>query len=276
MKIVERVDEMIALARDERGSGIRRALVPTMGYLHPGHIAHLEHVRPLVDRIIVSIFVNPTQFAPTEDFAAYPRNPERDIELLRAAGCDTLFAPTAAEMYPDGFATYVRVDDITMRYEGAIRPDHFRGVTTVVMKLLNIVGPDVVTFGRKDAQQVAVIRKMMRDLNVPASIELIDTIREHDGLAMSSRNVYLTPDDRRVALTISSALRAARELRRSGGSLGESTNQLRRELSPAIKVDYADIVDPDTFRLAEDEAGPALAIVAGRVGNARLIDNMEV
>lgn len=276
MKIVERVDQMTALARAERRSAVRRALVPTMGYLHPGHLAHLERVRPHVDQIIVSIFVNPAQFGPTEDFAAYPRNPERDAELLRSAGCDVLFTPSAAEMYPEGFSTYVCVDGITTRYEGAVRPDHFRGVTTVVMKLLNIVCPDVVTFGRKDAQQVAVVRRMMRDLNVASTIELIDTVRESDGLAMSSRNVYLTPDDRRVASTISTALRAARDIRRAGGSLVDSTAQLRRELSPAIKLDYADIVDPDTFELAEDDARHALAIVAGRVGKARLIDNMDV
>lgn len=276
MKVVDHVDQMIALSQEDARSGLRRALVPTMGYLHPGHLAHLDAVRSSVDQIIVSIFVNPTQFGPGEDFDAYPRDVERDAELLRGAGCDILFAPLPDDMYPGGFSTHVTVGEITERYEGAIRPDHFRGVSTVVLKLLNIVRPDIVTFGRKDAQQVAVVRRMMRDLNVDAQIHVIDTLRESDGLAMSSRNVYLAPDDRRAASTISAALRAARDLRRAGGSIIETARRLRRELSPEIRIDYADIVDPETFKHADDDAKNALAIVAGRVGKARLIDNMEV
>jgi len=276
MTIIQRPDEMTALACDARRQGKRVALVPTMGYLHQGHMAHLTAVRPHVDMLVTSIFVNPTQFAPAEDLDAYPRDRERDVALLQRAGCDVLFAPDPQEIYPEGYATYVVVEGITERYEGVHRPTHFRGVTTVVAKLLNIVSPDMVTLGRKDAQQAAVLRRMIRDLNIASDVVLIDTVREPDGLAMSSRNIYLSEWDRRVARTIPESLRHARAAREGGASIVETTRILRASLSREVVFDYADLVDPETFLPADESVRPALAIVAGRVGRTRLIDNMEV
>ncbi len=271
---INNVGEMQSYAADLRRNGQSIVLVPTMGYLHSGHLAHVERGRAEGDLVVASIFVNPTQFAPNEDLANYPRDIESDCQKLEEAGCDVVFIPNTDEIYPEGYTTSVVVEGITSRYEGAIRPNHFRGVTTVVAKLLNIVTPHVVTFGQKDAQQVAVVRRMMRDLNYGVRVITIDTMRDPDGLAMSSRNIYLSAEDREVALSISQGLFATRDLIGAGGSLAQGADLLRRTLSPKITLDYADIVDPETFELATETTGAALGIVAGRVGRARLIDNV--
>jgi pantoate--beta-alanine ligase len=276
MTIINSVGEMQLYAAELRRRGQSIVLVPTMGYLHSGHLAHIERGRSEGDLVVASIFVNPTQFAPHEDLANYPRNIESDCQKLEEAGCDVVFIPSTDEIYPEGYATSVAVEGITSRYEGAIRPNHFSGVTTVVAKLLNIVTPHIVTFGQKDAQQVAVVRRMMRDLNYGVRVVTIETMRDPDGLAMSSRNVYLSAEDREVALTIPHALFAAHDLVEAGGSLSDAVEVLRRTLSPMITPDYADIVDPETFEPVGEDAGGGLAIVAGRVGRARLIDNLLI
>jgi len=276
MTIVDRVQEMMSVAREYRERGLRVALVPTMGYLHEGHVAHLRTVRPHTDIVVVSIFVNPAQFSPSEDLSSYPRDGDRDARVLTAEGCDVLFAPMQDEIYPAGYATSVDVRGLTERYEGAFRPTHFRGVTTVVAKLLNIVRPHLVTFGMKDAQQVAVVRRMMLDLNCDCDLLVIDTVREPDGLAMSSRNVYLSEEERGVAASIPRALMSARQVRQGGGTVEQALAALRATLSPGIAVDYADIVDPEEFVPLRHGSGRGLAIVAGRIGRARLIDNMVV
>jgi pantoate--beta-alanine ligase len=247
-----------------------------MGYLHQGHIALVERGRREADAVVASIFVNPTQFAPNEDFAAYPRDLEGDSRKLEAAGCDLLYLPRQEEIYPAGFSTYISVEGITGRYEGEFRPTHFRGVTTVVAKFFNIIAPDVALFGQKDAQQVAVIRQMIRDLNFDIRLVVVDTIREPDGLAMSSRNVYLSPKDRQQALTISRALLAAYDAISRGATLAEATALMRSSLSPEIKVEYADIINDETFQPATNGDSSLRGIVAGRVGRTRLIDNMKL
>lgn len=276
MTTIESAEELRTLVRHARVDGKRIGFVPTMGYLHAGHITLVERLRRTCDFVVASIFVNPTQFAPTEDLATYPRDLDGDRRKLEEAGCDLLFVPSVGTMYPEGFSTYVLVEGITGRYEGASRPTHFRGVTTIVAKLFNMVQPDVAAFGQKDAQQVAVIRRMIRDLNFGIELLVVETVRESDGLAMSSRNVYLTSDDRNHAVTISRALFAARAAVAAGAGPREAEDVMRRTLSPEIKLDYADVIDADTFEPATDPDGSLLAVVAGRVGRTRLIDNLPL
>lgn len=273
MLVIDNIVDLRAALGKQAG---RVGFVPTMGYLHAGHVALVKHARAAADLVVASIYVNPTQFAPTEDLATYPRDLDGDARKLEEAGCDLLFTPKNGEIYPEGYATYITVGDVTDRYEGAFRPDHFRGVATVVAKLFNIVSPDIAVFGQKDAQQVAVIRKMIRDLNYGIELVVVDTVREPDGLAMSSRNVYLSEEDRREAISISQALLAARETLAGGGTVGEATERMRGTLSKAIELDYADIIDPETFREARDGDSPLLGIIAGRIGRTRLIDNMRL
>jgi pantoate--beta-alanine ligase len=276
MRTIESVEEIRYICESFRQGLKTIALVPTMGYLHDGHLALVEKGRSRADVVVASIFVNPTQFAPTEDLSTYPRDPDGDARKLEQAGCDILFAPPVEQIYPDGFSSSVQVDGITSTFEGAFRPTHFRGVTTVVAKLFNIVRPHVAVFGQKDAQQVAVIRKMIVDLDYDIRLVVVETLREPDGLAMSSRNVYLTPEDRRHALSISRALRAAREAIAAGAGLEDARFRLREELSPAITLDYAEIIDGDRFEPATDSSKRLVGIFAGRVGKTRLIDNMEL
>jgi pantoate--beta-alanine ligase len=276
MKIIDSIVEMQALAQSLRVSWKTIGFVPTMGYLHDGHLALVEKARAKADVVTASIYVNPTQFAPGEDLDRYPRDPEGDQRKLESAGCDVLFMPRSEEIYPSGFGTYVTVGGLSERFEGAFRPEHFRGVATVVAKLFNIVQPQVAVFGQKDAQQVAVIRRMIADLNFDVRLVVGETVREASGLAMSSRNVYLSDADRAEAVTISRALFAARDAVSGGGSLEEARHAMRRELSPAIALDYAEIVDADTFDAAGEDARAPLAIVAGRVGRTRLIDNLPL
>jgi len=262
--------------------GYRRALtgslglVPTMGYLHEGHLSLVRASKGDNDHTAATIFVNPTQFAPTEDLSRYPRDDARDLSLLEAEGCDAVFIPTVEEMYPDGFGTYVTVENLTARLEGASRPTHFRGVTTIVMKLLQIAQPDRAYFGRKDAQQLAVVRRMVRDLDVPVEIVGMPIVREPDGLAMSSRNAYLTPDQRQGALVLSRALRLAEDCVAAGQ---RSADKIRAEMraliatEPLAEIDYISIAHADTLEELATIGRPALAALAVRFGPTRLIDN---
>jgi pantoate--beta-alanine ligase len=277
MRVVETISEFRGL-RSSAGPGDTVGFVPTMGYLHAGHISLVEGARRENSRVAVSIFVNPTQFGPHEDFSRYPRDMERDLSLLRDAGVDWVFAPTVEEMYPDGYSTYVDVEGITTVLEGAARPGHFRGVATVVSKLFNIVQPTRAYFGQKDAQQVAVIKRMVLDLNFPLEIVTVPTMREPDGLAMSSRNVYLNPEERQAALCLSRALTAARDLWRAGerrGSALRDAMQLVLDAEPLARPDYVSVADPLTLQELDDsgQAREALASLAVRVGKTRLIDN---
>jgi len=262
-----------------RGAGGSAALVPTMGYLHAGHVSLVERARRENDRVAASLFVNPKQFGPSEDLARYPRDVERDTRLLEAAGCDLLFAPTVEEIYPEGFQTTVDVGTVAAPLEGKRRPGHFRGVATVVLKLLAIFQPDRVYFGAKDAQQLAVIRKMVRDLGLPVDVRACPTVREADGLAMSSRNVYLTPEERRAAPVLYRALEAGRDRWAAGERDAETLRQTIRSVlaeEPRVRVDYVSVADPETCQELETVAGPALLSLAAFLGKARLIDNVVI
>lgn len=252
-------------------------LVPTMGYLHQGHIELVRRAREASATVVVSIFVNPTQFGPSEDFGRYPRAFERDLQMLRDAAVDVVFAPTPEAMYPPGFSSWVQVDDVTAPLEGASRPGHFRGVATVCNKLFNIVDPERAFFGQKDAQQVAVIRRMVRDLDMNLEIVVVPTVREPDGLAMSSRNAYLDQKQRAAAPVLHRALQAAREMRRDGCRDAAAVTRRMADIinaEPLAQMDYAAVVDPVSFRPAVSLEAPALAVLAVRLGSTRLIDNM--
>lgn len=255
----------------------RVVLVPTMGALHDGHLRLVSRARDLGGIVVVSIFVNPLQFGPGEDLDRYPRTLEADVVALEGLA-DIVFAPTAAEMYPAGPSeTRVTAGESGTVFEGASRPGHFDGVLTVVTKLFNIVQPDVAVFGQKDAQQVHVIGRMVDDLNLPVTIAVVDTVREHDGLALSSRNRYLSADDRLAAVTLSEALTAGADAAADGIGAALTAARARIEAQPAVKLDYLAIVDPESFREASpDHHGPALMLVAARVGTTRLIDNQRL
>ena len=274
MKVVSTVAEVRA-ARPALG---RLGFVPTMGFLHEGHLSLVRAAKARMGAVACSIFVNPTQFAPTEDLARYPRDLDRDLRLLEEVGCDLVFTPTPEAIYPDGFSTRIEVEGVTAPLEGAVRPGHFSGVATVVTKLFNMVQPDAAWFGQKDAQQCAVIRRMARDLNLPVEVVVAETVREPDGLAMSSRNIYLAPDERIAALCLIRALRAAE----AGYDAGQrSADDLRALMQaelvaePMARPDYVSIADPDTLAELDvvDERG-AVASLAVRIGKTRLIDNL--
>jgi pantoate--beta-alanine ligase len=254
-------------------------VVPTMGYLHDGHVSLVRASKRDNVRTAVTIFVNPTQFAPAEDLSRYPRDEARDLALLEAEGVDVVFAPLVEEMYPDGFSTYVSVEGLTARLEGASRPTHFRGVTTVVLKLLSITQPDRAYFGRKDAQQLAVVRRMARDLDVPVEVIGLPIVREPDGLAMSSRNAYLSPEQRMAALALSRALRLAEELFAAGERDANALRARMRaliEAEPLAAIDYVSVADAATLEELERIERPALASLAVRFGPTRLIDNVTL
>jgi pantoate--beta-alanine ligase len=251
-------------------------LVPTMGFFHDGHLSLMRAARGANETVVVSLFVNPTQFGPAEDLDAYPRDEARDLELAEAVGVDIVFSPSVAEVYPDGFDTTVEVGGLTEPLDGAARPGHFKGVTTIVTKLLNMVGPDAAYFGQKDAQQAVVIRKLARDLDMPVRIEICPTVREPDGLAMSSRNVYLEGDDRERATALSKALRAA-EAAVAGGERDAATvaaTALSALEAQGVEPEYLELVSTDTL-VPVDRIGDSdvLVAVAAKVGPARLIDN---
>ena len=276
MWVIETVDEMRAARRNWGSESV--GLVPTMGYLHAGHVSLVERARAENDHVVVSIFVNPTQFGPHEDLSRYPRDLPRDLALLEAAGADVVFTPSVEEVYPAGFGTYVEPTGVLAeRLEAATRPGHFRGVATVVTKLLLMVAPDRVYFGQKDAQQVAVVRRLARDLNLPVEVRVLPTVREPDGLAMSSRNKYLGPEDRAAAIVLNRAIRAgvaAFELQPAGGApdvIAAMTAVVAAE--SRAQLDYADVCDPDTFAPLTALHAPALLAIAAKVGPARLIDN---
>jgi pantoate--beta-alanine ligase len=254
-------------------------LVPTMGALHEGHLALVRAARAANERVFVSIFVNPTQFGPNEDFAAYPRNTERDLDLLRAADVDFAFMPSPEEIYPPGFDTAVDAGSIAQPLEGAHRPGHFLGVATVVLKLLNVVRPARAYFGRKDAQQLAVIRHVVRDLDLDVEIVPVETVREPDGLAMSSRNAYLSPAERQSALVLWNALTLAREMWTRGARDAEAFRKRMRELieeEESARIDYVSVADPETLREVDRIQGPVLVSLAVRIGRTRLIDNITL
>jgi pantoate--beta-alanine ligase len=251
--------------------------VPTMGYLHDGHMSLIHAARARAGVVVASIFVNPLQFGPKEDFARYPRDEERDLAMLREAGVDAVFMPGTAEMYPPGFASSVEVGAIASRLEGKHRPGHFRGVATVVCKLFNIVQPDIAYFGQKDAQQLRVIRRMVTDLSMAVEVVGLPTVRERDGLALSSRNVYLTPDERTQALVLSRALRLAEERYRAGERNAETIRRAMRRLireAPSAAIDYVSIADEATLDELRTIDRPALVSMAVRIGRTRLIDNV--
>jgi len=275
-QVVTTVDGMRRLRSQAVGSV---GFVPTMGYLHEGHLSLVRRARAENDVVVASIFVNPTQFGPTEDFERYPRDPQRDLNLLQQERTDIVFLPSAVEMYPEGFSTYIDVDGVTEVLEGAHRPGHFRGVATVVLKLFNIVQPTRVYFGQKDAQQVVVIRKMVNDLKLNVEVVPCPTVRETGGLAMSSRNVYLSPDERRAALILFRALSLSERLWRSGE---RDATKLRDRLhllmarEPLASVDYISAAHPETLQELESMDGPTLISLAIRIGDTRLIDNLVV
>jgi len=258
----------------ERLSG-RVALVPTMGALHEGHLELVRQARGKADTVAVSVFVNPTQFGPNEDFARYPRNLERDAALAAGAGADVVYAPSVETMYPRGAMTKVVVPEVTELYEGAHRPGHFDGVATVVLKLFNMVRPDVALFGRKDLQQCAAIRRMVEDLDVPVALEFVPTFREADGLAMSSRNVYLSPEERAQAPRLHAALREVAGRVLEGADVGEALREAEARLG-GFEIDYLDLVSSRTFQPAFGPAEDAAVVVAARLGRTRLIDNVEL
>jgi pantoate--beta-alanine ligase len=276
MRVIETIDEMRAARRGWVSATV--GLVPTMGYLHAGHISLVERARAENERVAVSIFVNPTQFAPTEDLSRYPRDLPRDLAMLEAAGVDLVFTPSVGEMYPPGYATYVEPSGmLAERLEAATRPSHFRGVATVVTKLLQIITPDSVYFGQKDAQQVAVVRRLVADLNLPVHVRVLPFVREGDGLAMSSRNKYLDPKDRAAAVVLNRALQAgaaAFESRPAGGVAAVIAAMAQVVAAePRAQLDYADVCDPATFAPLTELRPPALLAIAAKVGPARLIDN---
>ena len=257
-----------------RASGETVALVPTMGSLHDGHLALVDRAAALADRVVVSVFVNPLQFGPSEDFERYPRSLDADRALLIGHGVDAVFAPNADEMYPTGaVATRVTAGEIGRRYEGASRPGHFDGVLTVVAKLLGIVTPHVVLFGEKDAQQVFLVTRMVRDLDIDTRVEVVDTVRDHDGLALSSRNAYLDERHRRAARAIPAAIEAAQSAADRGIDAALAAAQSALAGHAEVDVDYVAVVDPATFDLVpDDHRGAARMLVAARVGDTRLID----
>ena len=260
-------------------AGRRVAFVPTMGALHEGHLSLVDLARTKADVVVVSVFVNPTQFAPGEDFERYPRDLERDARLVAQRGAALVFAPDVEEMYPEPLLTRVTMHGITDDLEGARRPGHFDGVLTVVAKLFHIIEPEVAVFGQKDAQQAAAIRRMVADLDFPVEIVVGATARDADGLALSSRNAYLNEDDRRKALALRSALGRAESLAAKGvADAAPLLAAMREELSrhPGIDVDYVALVERDTFRPVDRLTSPAVAAVAARVGGTRLIDNVLI
>ena len=279
VKLCTTIDEMRAACRDERLAGKRLGFVPTMGALHEGHLSLVRAACAASDVVAASIFVNPTQFGPNEDLAKYPRSFERDSEMLEREGVELLFAPSVEEMYPPGAITWVTVEDLSGKLDGRSRPGHFRGVATVVAKLFHIVEPDAAFFGQKDAAQVAIIRRMVRDLNLPVEIVVCPIVRESDGLAMSSRNAYLDHQQRKQALVLYRSLLRVQALAVSGERDAiKLTAAGRDELAgeSSVRLDYFEIVDPSTLDPLKNISGGALVAVAAFVGNTRLIDNVLI
>jgi len=280
MRLLTTLDELRDARVEWRRAGAAIGLLPTMGYLHEGHLSHARAARAENDIVVASVFVNPAQFGPNEDLARYPRDLPRDTALLEGAGVDAIFAPTAEAMYPDGFNTWVEPSGpLTEQLEAAHRPGHFRGVATVVTKLFTLVAPTRAYFGQKDAQQVAVVRRLIADLNLPVELRVGPIIREPDGLAMSSRNVYLTGANRAAATALSRALSAGRAAWESAGLGAGAVDEARAAMraviaaEPLATLDYAEVCDPDTCLPLVTIQAPALLAIAARIGATRLIDN---
>lgn len=279
MQIVRTIAEARAAVAAARAQGRTVGLVPTMGALHEGHLSLIRAARAACDVVVATIFVNPKQFGPTEDFAKYPRTFDADCDLLRAENVEILFAPAVDEMYPPGATTFVEVAEISDRLDGVSRPGHFRGVATVVAKLFNIVAPDRAFFGQKDAAQVAILRRMARDLNFPLEIVVCPIVREPDGLAMSSRNGYLSADDRHRALILSRTLRHIEQQIATGVTsaaalIATGLGVLAQQ--PSARLDYLRVVDPDTLADIPDIGKGALIAIAAWIGSTRLIDNILI
>ena len=277
MKICSTIAEARAACLDARASRGRLGLVPTMGALHEGHLSLVRAAKARCDVVAVSIFVNPTQFGPAEDLSKYPRQFDRDCRLLEKEGVDILFAPPVEEIYPGGGVTWVLVESLSEKLDGRSRPGHFRGVTTIVAKLFHIIEPAAAFFGQKDAAQLAVIRRMVRDLNFPVEIAACPIVREPDGLAMSSRNAYLNREERSRALVLQRSLQEARQRFQDGERSAAKLISAAQEVfasEPQVALDYFEIVDPDTLDPVERIAQKTLVAVAARVGSTRLIDNV--
>jgi len=277
MRTITTVSEMAVASAERKSRGETIGFVPTMGYLHEGHLSLVRESRKRADTTVVSIFVNPLQFGPSEDFRRYPRDPERDAALLNKEGVDILFLPGDSEMYPGGYRTSVEVAGLQDRLCGRSRPGHFRGVATVVLKLFNIIRPDIAFFGQKDAQQVVVIRRMVEDLNLGVEIRAMPIVREPDGLAMSSRNSYLNAEDRQAALVLFKSLEEARRLYNAGERNCDRVRESMRRIlaaEPRARVDYVEIVNPASLEPIEQVEGQALVAVAAYLGSTRLIDNI--
>jgi len=276
MEVVKTILELRALRQKLNGIV---GFVPTMGHLHEGHLALVKQARIENSAVIVSIYVNPHQFNLSEDFADYPRDFNRDLELLRREVVDIIFAPSDYEMYPPGFSSWVDVEEVTGRLEGTSRPGHFRGVATIVTKLFNIIQPSRAYFGQKDAQQVAVVKRIVADLNMGVEIVVVPTVRESDGLAMSSRNIYLSPGERQAAAILFQALMLARQLWQDGEKkvdkiCRQMTSLIQKE--PLAQIDYLSIADAETLEELKSIDRPALAVLAVKIGKTRLIDNMPL
>jgi pantoate--beta-alanine ligase len=277
VQIVRSSEELARAVAALKRSG-RLALVPTMGALHAGHLALVEEAQRRADRVAVSIFVNPMQFGQGEDLDRYPRRESEDASMLERAGCDLVWLPTVPDIYPQGFSTKVSVSGVSERWEGEVRPGHFEGVATVVAKLLLSVSPDVALFGEKDFQQLAVIRRMVRDLDIPVEIVGVETVREPDGLALSSRNAYLSAEERSRAVALPNALTAAREAMLAGASVGTALRDAKQALVDAgfLRIDYLALVDSATLDPVEELRGELRLIAAAVIGTTRLIDNLPV
>ena len=279
MEIIERIEDLRRIVRRIRREDKIIGLVPTMGALHEGHVSLIRLAASSNDFTVVSIFVNPTQFGPAEDFERYPRSLDPDLEKCRSTGVDLVFSPTADEMYRSGFGTYVEVEGLTQMLEGASRPGHFRGVATIVLKLFNLVEPHRAYFGLKDYQQLKVIQKMVRDLSLDIEIVPGPTVREPDGLAMSSRNAYLEPRERQAAAALFRALQEAKARAEAGESDAESIRKAAEDVlraEPLADIDYVAVVDPETLQPVGQVRGPALVALAVRIGSVRLIDSAVI
>lgn len=282
MRLVRTAEDLRAHVKRWRKDGERIGFVPTMGALHEGHLSLVKLALRHADRVVASVFVNPTQFGPNEDFTRYPRQPEKDGDMLAGAGCDLVFLPDVETMYPSGTAgggVYVDLASPSAGLEGHFRPGHFRGVATVVAVLFNLVQPDVAVFGEKDAQQLAVIRRLVRDLQFPIEIVPGPTVREEDGLALSSRNAYLSPGERKAAAVLHRALRAAEAAIQGGERRGEEIRRILSETlnsEPLARVEYAEVVDAESFQPLETLRGNLVLPMAVRVGGTRLIDNLQL
>jgi pantoate--beta-alanine ligase len=277
--VTEQVNQMRQIVWHAQGRGSRVGFVPTMGALHAGHLSLIQAARKECDFVVVSIFVNPTQFGPQEDYGKYPRNLADDLKLCGDAGADVVFHPAVETIYPDGFATFVEVGGLADVLEGKYRPGHFRGVSTIVLKLFNIVPADSAYFGQKDYQQQAIIQRMCAELNLPIEIRVCPTVRESDGLALSSRNVYLNADERRSALALSRSLQLAQKAIAAGRT---DLDTIRREMfeeltkTPRVRAEYATLIHPETLAEVPEVLSRLVGVVAARVGATRLIDNLII